>query len=129
MSARAAAAALGEIATLFFILLSSTGPGTWDQLRDPIHLHAPASEASMFSGADHFCQEASYSADKKAEEGHQAGHLSALRSVLGGLLADRFGALPPQMDARIDAIDSATLDQYVRRSITAEQMEDVFAAH
>ncbi|MBK7777594.1 MAG: hypothetical protein IPI43_26325, partial [Sandaracinaceae bacterium] len=62
-------------------------------------------------------------------EGRQEGHLSALRGVLRGLLADRFGALPPEVDARIDATESVVLEQCIRRAVTAAQLDDVFAAH
>ena len=108
----------GEIAMLLYYLLSIAGPGYWDQIRDVIHIHAPASEAAMISIADHLRQ-----------EGRQEGHLSALRGVLRGLLADRFGALPPEVDARIDATESVVLEQCIRRAVTAAQLDDVFAAH
>ncbi|MBK7154996.1 MAG: hypothetical protein IPH72_24980 [Sandaracinaceae bacterium] len=44
-------------------------------------------------------------------------------------LADRFGALPPEVDARIDATESVVLEQCIRRAVTAAQLDDVFAAH
>jgi predicted transposase YdaD len=120
----------GERAALLSYLLSLARPGAWDEVRKVIHIHAPASEASMISILDHFRQEGRQEGREEGrEEGRQEGHAIALRSVLRALLVNRFGALPPEVDARIDATESPALEQCVLRVGTAARVEDVFDPH
>jgi predicted transposase YdaD len=120
----------GERAALLSYLLSLARPGAWDEVRKVIHIHAPASEASMISILDHFRQEGRQEGREEGrEEGRQEGHATALRGVLRALLANRFGALPPEVDARIDATESPALEQCVLRVGTAARVEDVFDPH
>ena len=61
-------------------------------------------------------------AEGKAE-GKAAGRATAL---LGQLVA-RFGAVPPDLEARVCAADEATLATWSIRILTAGTREDVFA--
>lgn len=63
-----------------------------------------------------------------ADHLRQEGEVDALRRVLRTLLADRFGPLPANLSARVDALDSSTLSQCIRQAVSATRADDVFAA-
>lgn len=52
-----------------------------------------------------------------------------LRQLLGVQLEQRFGALPAEVQAQLDAADADTLSTWGRRVLTAASLADVFAAN
>lgn len=62
-------------------------------------------------------------AKKYVAEGVARGY----RELLGAQLAQRFGELPVEIQARLDAADADTLNAWGRRVLTATSLADVFA--
>lgn len=62
-------------------------------------------------------------AKKYVAEGLEQGY----RKLLGTLLQQRFGELPAEVQARLDAADADTLSAWGRRVLTAASLADVFA--
>lgn len=111
---RAARVAPGEITALLRYLLAIAGRDSWREVRHAILRNAPATEASMISIADHLI-----------DQGRQEGR-SAMQNVLRSLLRTRFGGLSAELDARIDAADVSSLEEWTPRVMTASRVEDVF---
>jgi hypothetical protein len=48
------------------------------------------------------------------------------REMLRNLLQQRFGALPPDIESRLEQADAGTLDAWASRVLTAASLADVF---
>lgn len=49
-----------------------------------------------------------------------------MQNVLRSLLRTRFGGLSAELDARINAADVSSLEEWTPRVMTASRVEDVF---
>ena len=61
------------------------------------------------------------------QRGEQKGRLQGQRQTLGKQLAFRFGALPEWATARLEVADSAALDAWTERVLTAPSLEEALA--
>lgn len=66
-------------------------------------------------------------AKKYVAEGLEQGVAQGYRELLGAQLQQRFGELPVEIQARLDAADANTLNAWGRRVLTATSLADVFA--
>jgi hypothetical protein len=64
-------------------------------------------------------------ADKLMEKGREAGVLQGKRTTLLRLLASKFGALPAEMAARVEALSEAELDSALDRLLIAATLEEL----
>lgn len=60
------------------------------------------------------------------KEGLQQGERGGAATLLKGLLARKFGALPDWAEARMAQADTATLQQWALNVLDAQRLEDVF---
>ncbi|MBK7152286.1 MAG: Rpn family recombination-promoting nuclease/putative transposase [Sandaracinaceae bacterium] len=104
----------GELVALLGYILLVAGVESLQAVRDTIVLHAPSTEASMISIADHLI-----------EQGRELGDLNALRRVLRLQLTSRFGPLSAEFETRLNAADSERLELAVSRVLTAAHPADV----
>jgi hypothetical protein len=66
-------------------------------------------------------------AKKYGAQGLKQGLEQGYRALLGALLEQRFGKLPVEVLARLDAADDDALSAWGRRVLTAASLADVFA--
>lgn len=62
-------------------------------------------------------------------EGLKQGLRQGYRELLGVQLEQRFGELPAEVQAQLDAADADTLSTWGRRVLTAASLADVFATN
>jgi hypothetical protein len=64
-----------------------------------------------------------------AETWIEQGKVATLRSTLRRLLVQRFGALSPDLDQRIEQADAALLEQWFERGLTASSLQEALNSH
>mgnify|MGYP001603992244 CR=1 FL=1 len=90
-----------------------------DGLRSFARNTAPKWEHSIMTAAEKLIQEGKL-------QGRQEGLLSGRRSLLLRLTESRFGALPADLAARVNAADALQLDQWADRLLTANSIAALF---
>jgi predicted transposase/invertase (TIGR01784 family) len=64
--------------------------------------------------------------EKGRQEGLVEGALSKAKQTITTLLNLKFGALPPELQTRVDAATESDLDRWLGRTLTADSLETVF---
>ena len=64
------------------------------------------------------------SLDAIRAEGHAEGRIEKARTLLRDLVGTRFGRVPPDLDARIEAASEGELDAMARRLMTAASTDN-----
>ncbi|KIG18688.1 Mobile element protein [Enhygromyxa salina] len=92
--------------------------------RAKIHEQIPEAEEIAMTIAEELRQEGM---KKGRQEGMEKGRLEGRIGVLGKLLTLKFGELPPDHAAQIQAASEAQLERYIERILSADTLEAVFA--
>lgn len=66
-------------------------------------------------------------AEELRQEGRRQGREEGLRAAVLQVLEVRFGALPAGIDARVAAAGLADLERWLRRAVTAANLDEVFS--
>ena len=97
-------------------------------LEDLLTLPEGAAKASRLTDPDEkaIVMNATALYEQIKDKGREEGREQALRDLLFRQLTRRFGELPRAVVERIDAADSAKLDRWDERFVTAATLDEVF---
>lgn len=94
-------------------------------LADIFGLSEVPGECTMLTVADKFRAEGRREAFREA---FREGRSEERREIVRKLLAERFGTLPPDIEARLARADMGELNDWARRLLDARSLDEVFAA-
>lgn len=104
------------------------GPAGEEVLRTVMtRIHDSATRQTMKSALDELLERGfAKGLEQGREEGREEGHTRGQRELLRRLLAQRFGAIPADVDARLAAGSLADVEAWGMRMLTATSLADVF---
>lgn len=111
---------LGDAQVFLDYILRVSGDVSFEIVRQKFIEVIPELEVAMASAAEQLIQ-------KGEERGLKKGRQEANRTMLARQLQLRFGALGPELEARIAEGSSDELEIWLERVITAETLDAVFA--
>jgi predicted transposase YdaD len=115
---------LEAVAQLLRYIALVCGGMQFEKFREKIREQVPEAEEVAMTIAEQLRKEGM---EKGRKEGRQEGRQESLVRMLGKQLTLKFGELPPEHAARIEAATSEDLERYIERILSAGTIEAVFA--